>query len=305
MASNIQAGLVQGGLDEGQPAANERPVLVAGKDTATGAIVDIPITGGLVAVTPSVIPNPLPVSGTVTANQGTPNAGGAAGSWFVQGAAASGAAAAGNPVLVAGLNGANAIDLAVDSSGRQVVIGAAAEGAPVAGNPVYIGVKDGSANLAALRSNPAADGATSAFSALITTAQGHNYNGATWDRQRNNVDVTLLASASRTTTQTSADITTYNDGALAVYLDVTVNAAGSITLSIDEKDPASGKYVNLLTGLAIAATTGTTVYRIDPRTPAVANSIAQIAMPRVFRIVVTANLANAVTYSVGYTLKIV
>lgn len=130
---------------------------------------------------------------------------------------------------------------------------------------------------------------------------GHNYNGSTWDRPYNNTEVTLLASAARTTTQTSADIVCYNAKKLIVTLDMTVVGTGSVTVSIDGKDSTSGKYYNILTGAAIT-TNSTNRYRIGETLAAVANSVAQDYLPRVIRIVVTANNANSATYSVGYVL---
>lgn len=130
---------------------------------------------------------------------------------------------------------------------------------------------------------------------------GYLYNGSTWDRARNNVEATLLASAARTTTQTSADITTYDAKKLIVVLDMTSVGTGSVTVSIDGKDSASGKYYNILTGVAIT-TNSTNRYRVGETLAAVANSVAQDYLPRVIRIVVTANNANSATYSVGYVL---
>jgi hypothetical protein len=135
-----------------------------------------------------------------------------------------------------------------------------------------------------------------------TAAFEMNWNGTNFDRHRNTLDVTLLASASRTTTQTSADITTYNCNAITVILDMTTVGTGSVTVTIDGKDPASGKYYNLLTGVAII-TNSTNVYFVDPAIVAAANVNAQRRLPRIIRIVVTANNANAATYSVGYTLQ--
>jgi len=60
-----------------------------------------------------------------------------------QGAAATGTAATGNPVLVAGSDGANARNLSTDATGRAVVAGGAAVGAAVAGNPVFVAGADG------------------------------------------------------------------------------------------------------------------------------------------------------------------
>jgi hypothetical protein len=61
----------------------------------------------------------------------------------VVGAAADGAAVAGNPLLMAGQDGTNAQSMLVDTSGRIVNVGAAADGAAVAGNPILIAGQDG------------------------------------------------------------------------------------------------------------------------------------------------------------------
>ena len=132
---------------------------------------------------------------------------------------------------------------------------------------------------------------------------GMNYNGSTWDLALNNSEATLLASAARTTTQTSADIVNYNAQELIVVLDMTVVGTGSVTVSIDGKDSASGKYYNILTSAPIT-TNSTNRYRVGRDLVAVANTVAQDYLPRVFRIVVTANNANSATYSVGYNLSV-
>lgn len=62
---------------------------------------------------------------------------------IVVGAAASGSAFSGNPVLVGGSDGTNAQNLAVDTSGRAKVTGGAASGAAVSGNPVLVAGSDG------------------------------------------------------------------------------------------------------------------------------------------------------------------
>jgi len=63
-----------------------------------------------------------------------------------QGPAATGTSVTGNPVLVAGSDGANARNLSTDASGRPVAVGAAAVAAAASGNPVYVGGADGTAN---------------------------------------------------------------------------------------------------------------------------------------------------------------
>lgn len=119
------------------------------------------------------------------------------------------------------------------------------------------------------------------------------------------VGAVALASAARTTTQTPADISNDYARNLDVIVDITVNAGGlgSITVAINFKDPASGKYINLLTSAAMTAV-GTIVLRVSPHLTAAANLIAQANLARTLQIVVTANNANPVTYSVGYDLSI-
>lgn len=118
-----------------------------------------------------------------------------------------------------------------------------------------------------------------------------------------NEEVALLPSVSRTTTQTSSDLTNVSGaGSLTVILDMTTVGTGSVVLSIDGKDPASGKYYNLLTG-ANVTTNSTNRYRVGPSIAASANAIAQDYMPRTFRIVVTANNANPAVYTVGYIIS--
>lgn len=121
------------------------------------------------------------------------------------------------------------------------------------------------------------------------------------ENSRVNQEATLLASAARTTTQTGSDITNLSANALVVVLDMTVVGTGSVTVTIEGKDSASGKYRTLLAGSAVTTNT-TNTYKVGPSVAAVANSIGQDYLPPVFRITVTANNANSATYSVGYAL---
>jgi hypothetical protein len=116
-----------------------------------------------------------------------------------------------------------------------------------------------------------------------------------------NAAVTLLASAARTTTQTSADLVNSNAKFLHVILDMTTVGTGSVTVTINGKDPASGKYYLLLAGAAVV-TNVTNIYKVGPGLTAAANAAANDFIPAVFQIVVTANNANSATYSVGYNL---
>jgi hypothetical protein len=115
---------------------------------------------------------------------------------------------------------------------------------------------------------------------------------------------TWLASASRTTAQTSSDIDTQAFRHLTVTLDVTdVSASPSITLSIEGKDVASGKYRTLLAGAAVA-TAVTNVYRVTQGVvAAAANTSAVDVLPQFIRFKVAVADAHAAVYSVGYDLS--
>lgn len=133
------------------------------------------------------------------------------------------------------------------------------------------------------------------------SSAGQLYNGATYADEQANKNVTLLASASRTTTQNGADTTNVNHAGIHVVLDMTVVGTGSVTLTIQGKDEVSGKYYTILAGAAVT-TNSTNVYKVYPGITAAANASASDVLPATFRIIVTANNANAATYSVGYSL---
>ena len=117
----------------------------------------------------------------------------------------------------------------------------------------------------------------------------------------NNVSITAITSGSRTTTQTSTDITNTNGRYLHVILDVTAIGTGSVTLTINGKDATSNKYYPLLVGAAIT-TNSTNVYRVGPAFAPSVNATANDMIPAILQIVVNANNANAATYSVGYNI---
>lgn len=128
------------------------------------------------------------------------------------------------------------------------------------------------------------------------------YNGATWDRTRNNHTGTALASAARTATTNSSDLTNYDARGVRVWVNVTaVTDTPSITVSIQDKDPISGTYTSILTSAAI---TGVSLTRLTvyPGMTAAANVAASEPLPRTWRVAATHADADSITYSVGYAL---
>ncbi len=128
------------------------------------------------------------------------------------------------------------------------------------------------------------------------------FNGSTWDRFRNNVEATLLASAARTGTTSSADETNFNAKGVLVFFDITaVPGLDTVTLSIEAKDPVSGKYFTLLDGGAQSAV-GQFLYAVYPGvadTEAKFDAFEEMPLPRTWRITVTHSGTGSFTYSVG------
>jgi hypothetical protein len=115
---------------------------------------------------------------------------------------------------------------------------------------------------------------------------------------RNIETAALISAAGLTTNQQSADQTNYNGRGLKVIFDMTVVGTGSVTVTIQGKDPVSGKYFTLLAGAAVV-TNVTNVYTVYPGVAVAANVSASDVLPRTWRVITTANNANATTYTVA------
>lgn len=125
-----------------------------------------------------------------------------------------------------------------------------------------------------------------------------------FDRVRNNVERTLLASAARTATTDGSDETNFNHRGGHFIINVTAYpAAASVVPKIQGKDPVSGIYYDILEGIPIVAT-GFTILKVFPGAAASANAIASDVLPRTFRIRMEHADADSITYSVGLALVV-
>ncbi len=129
------------------------------------------------------------------------------------------------------------------------------------------------------------------------------FNGVTWDRNRNNASLTLLASAARTALANSPDQVNFNAKGVYIYVDVTARS-GTTTLTpkITGKDPIGGDYLDIWSAAAaINTANGSFMYTIYPVGAADAayltteNVIGVI--PRDWRLTVTPSDGDSVTYS--------
>lgn len=146
------------------------------------------------------------------------------------------------------------------------------------------------------------DGFTGAGNALMVVPALSN--GTTLDSPRNNAESTALASAARTATVNSSDLTNYNGRGCHVVIDVTaIVATPSLVVKIQGKDALSGKYYDILVATAITAT-GTTVLKVYPGITPTAGASASDMLPRTFRVRVEHADADSATYSVGVTVNL-
>jgi hypothetical protein len=113
----------------------------------------------------------------------------------------------------------------------------------------------------------------------------------------------IYASAIRTATPTAVEVNARRFRSLVVVLDATVHAtSAALTITIDRKDNASGKYINILTSASITAVSTNTI-RVGLGLPVTANVSANEPLPSVMRIGVTHGNANPVTYTVSAHLN--
>ena len=118
----------------------------------------------------------------------------------------------------------------------------------------------------------------------------------------NNFNTTVLASAARTVTNNSEDLTNSQQRGCHVIIDVTaISASPSVVPTIQGKDAVSGEYYELLTGTAITGT-GTTVLKVYPGLTPAANTVINDIVPSKFRILMTHDDTDSITYSVGVNL---
>jgi hypothetical protein len=183
---------------------------------------------------------------------------------------------------------ANPLPVAPSSNGNP--------GSAIPGQAGMIGVNVGGNLRAVTGSNPTG----SVFTAQVDLV---SVNGTVIST---NQGLTLLSSAARTATTTSADQLNPSARGAQVVLNVTANAsAAGIQLQIQGKDPVSGNYYNLTAAPTAVTGTGNFIYELYPGIGAASGDVTQrtsASLPSTFRVKITHGDASSVTYSVGASL---
>lgn len=151
-----------------------------------------------------------------------------------------------------------------------------------------------------------ADGAAATPTTPTVGAVPLLYNGSTVDRERGNLEASLLVSAARTATTNSPDQTNHNGKGVTLVIDVTVEGPATLSLKVQGKDSISANYYDIADFGTVytASAEAPTVTRACTLYPgALAADHAGIAksgvLPRTWRAVVTHADATTCTYSLS------
>lgn len=174
---------------------------------------------------------------------------------------------------------------------------------------VYLATEDGlpikstnplpvtGATTTTLTGSTLADGAS-------TSIANQGYNGTTYDRWRNNIEGTILASAARTVATTTPNQTNYNARGVIIFLNVTLaSGTGGLTVRINGIDPVSGVVRGIPTAPTIVTAVGHYNYVVYPgASGGVVSAVSALILPRSWTLQVSVGDASSYTYSVGYSL---
>jgi hypothetical protein len=136
------------------------------------------------------------------------------------------------------------------------------------------------------------------------TAMQQLFNGASYDRERNNVSISVEASSAKTANGNSAAaIVNFNAKGVKLFLNISAVSGTSPTLvlKVQEQDPVSAAWFDLAGATTAALSiSGLTKLEIYPGIPAVANVSVNNALARVWRLVWTiTGTTPSFTFSVG------
>lgn len=217
---------------------------------------------------------------------------------------AAGAADSGNPVKVGGKYN-NTLPTLADGQRGDIQLGARGSTRV----EIY-----GASNQSGVYTNPNNTDGVGVQNGLLSLANAYAYNGTTWDRVRNNVAATGLASAARTVSTPTPDQTNWNSRGAQIILDVTAtpNDVQTLQVTVEVKDPVSGKYVQIAaftalvaSALGAAPTTETYAYTMYPGAAetiaATKHELQALPLGRTWRVNVLHSAGGSWTYSVGIT----
>lgn len=163
----------------------------------------------------------------------------------------------------------------------------AAEGKSAPDTVEAVGGESSSGNIRRLQiRDGSSDGLAGTIRQLVAGGFSYLFNGSSWDRERSNEEVTVLASSSGSTNRTSSDQTNHNAGGVLVFVNATLGGTTpSFDAHVEIKDPQSGTYRSILDDTGISSD-GLRVYAINPGATAGTgvDASADVGLPRTWRV---------------------
>lgn len=150
-----------------------------------------------------------------------------------------------------------------------------------------------------------ADSMASSYS-VAAMGQTFVYNGTNWDRARGNTQGTLLASAARTTSQTSGVQTNYNARGCIMVLNVTaVSGTGGLKVSFQASAQSSGAFFQMNADPTTVTAVGKYSYVLYPGIGSPVGQVTQttnMVLPRSWYGYVSHVDSSSYTYQLEYLL---
>jgi len=152
------------------------------------------------------------------------------------------------------------------------------------------------------------DGLGTARKALDTAGFKYGFNESTWDRWRSNTEATVLPSATRTASGSSASQTNYNARGVIIWISITAVsgtfAAGEgLKLWIEGKNPVTGTFFAIIPAIGPYTSPTNIQMLVYPGATDAAGAIEgenDIPLPRGWRVYYTITGTNpSFTFSVG------
>jgi len=139
---------------------------------------------------------------------------------------------------------------------------------------------------------PSADTVATSHNSVVVANTNFIFDGTNYNRERGNDNIILLPSAVRSATTASPDFTNYNGRVVIGILNISAVPGGGIglKLALDAKDPISGNYIQIGSGVLDASTvsnvigmagilpTGSTWDGANPGTAFFLNTLLPITM---------------------------
>lgn len=181
-------------------------------------------------------------------------------------------------------------DFSVTTDSNGLLVGSTALADPATGAKMNVGTQH------------IADAETMTGNSALVAAVPMRFNGTNSDRERGNVDSTVMTMVSdQAGTPVSPDQTNYNGRGVQIGINITALANVTMTVTIQGKDVASSQYYTLLTSASLTGT-GFTLLTLFPGVTPTANVAISQVLPRTWNIKLNITGTGTVSGTIGASI---